>query len=119
MLYEASVGSAASEQVAMRYGDLFACEPLASGIHATAAGVVVTRASATVVPTGGAAAAVTLPYGWLVVAVAGQHFMPMGIPGLDADAYPLHSHEGAVAKPPSLPPDPRGTALACWRRRSW
>jgi len=112
MLYEAAVGTVAGWEVAPRYADLLASEPLITYMQATATGVDADGGTVTVVPAGGAGAPVALPYDRLVVAVGGKPSMPEGIPGLDTYAYPLHSYEGAVALKGALT-----AAVAAGRRR--
>jgi len=112
MLYEAAVGTAAGWEVAPRYAELLASEPLITYMQATATEVDADGGTVTVVPAGGAGAPVALPYDRLVVAVGGKPSLPDGIPGLDTHAYPLHSYEGAVALKGALT-----AAVAAGRRR--
>ncbi|KAK1863327.1 hypothetical protein I4F81_005885 [Pyropia yezoensis] len=90
MLYEAAVGTAAGWEVAPRYADLLADEPLITYLQATATEVDATAGTVTVVPAGGVGAPVALPYDRLVVAVGGRPTQP-DIPGLKEHGLPLHS----------------------------
>lgn len=111
MLYEAAVGTAAGWEVAPRYADLLADEPLITYLQATATEVDATAGTVTVVPAGGVGAPVALPYDRLVVAVGGRPTQP-DIPGLKEHGLPLHSYEAAVAVKQALV-----SAVAAGRRR--
>lgn len=111
MLYEAAVGTAAGWEVAPRYADLLADEPLISHLQATATAVDAAAGTVTVVPAGGVGAPVALPYDRLVVAVGGRPTRP-DIPGLEEHGLPLHSYEAAMAVKRALV-----SAVAAGRRR--
>lgn len=111
MLYEVAVGTAAGWEVAPRYADLLADEPLITHLHATATEVDASAGTVTVVPAGGVGAPVALPYDRLVVAVGGRPTQP-DIPGLQDHGLPLHSYEAALAVKRALT-----LAVAAGRRR--